>query len=223
MNLNSANKSEIAMTLIGTNLNLDRRGIIISYYCGTALFNKVGSSRIRLCARHWPGQFRVPLRVLRSKWHRWFCKRNAVTFPQAQSEHFRRRRQQRFIKAMSDKTPTTAKTIDTEAQDDRPNAKRKLDQISTIEGSPVAANSENGTAKGVKRAPSETTRIPSIFGIKPVNDIVQYVSNFLWRYCDQENVEVRCNSLFVWSLAHSSYQIIHGAAYSTRLKLSLEP
>lgn len=132
-----------------------------------------------------------------SKWHRWFCKRNAVTFPQAQSAHFRRRRQQRFIKAMSDKTPTTAKAIDTEAQDDRPNAKRKLDQISTIEGSSVAANSENGTEKVVKRATSETTRIPSIFGIKPVNDIVQYVSNFLWRYCDQENVEVRCNSLFI--------------------------
>jgi hypothetical protein len=98
---------------------------------------------------------------------------------------------------MSDKTPTTAKAIDTEAQDDRPNAKRKLDQISTIEGSSVAANSENGTEKVVKRATSETTRIPSIFGIKPVNDIVQYVSNFLWRYCDQENVEVRCNSLFI--------------------------
>jgi hypothetical protein len=99
---------------------------------------------------------------------------------------------------MSDKTPTTAKAIDTGAQDDRPNTKRKLDQMSTIEGTSVAANSENGTEKVVKRATSETTRIPSIFGIKPVNDIVQYVSNFLWRYCDQENVEVRCNILFAW-------------------------
>ncbi|CAO3675675.1 unnamed protein product [Umbelopsis vinacea] len=48
---------------------------------------------------------------------------------------------------MSDKTPTTAKAIDTGAQDDRPNTKRKLDQMSTIEGTSVAANSRMIEAK----------------------------------------------------------------------------
>lgn len=41
-------------------------------------------------------------------------------------------------------------------------------------------------------------RETTIFGVRPVDDIVQYVADFIAAHCDQENVEV--SVLFYFSL-----------------------
>lgn len=53
-----------------------------------------------------------------------------------------------------------------------------------------------------KRPHIPERRETTIFGIKPVDDIVQYVADFIATHCDQENVEVS---------AHSSSPIQHVA------------
>ncbi|KAH8553453.1 CYTH-like domain-containing protein [Umbelopsis sp. PMI_123] len=79
---------------------------------------------------------------------------------------------------------------DSTIQEEPSNIKRKLDQISTKESTAPLNSSENGSTQDMKKARMESLRLPTIFGSKPVNDTVQYVANFLWRYCEQENVEI---------------------------------
>lgn len=89
---------------------------------------------------------------------------------------------------MGDKDSPSAKQTNSEEQHEKSDAKRKLDQVYSDES--VKADPNGST--DVKKSRSETPKLQSIFGYKPVDDTVQYVSNFLWRYCDQENVEVCC-------------------------------
>jgi hypothetical protein len=75
-------------------------------------------------------------------------------------------------------------------QEDSNNKKRKLNPNSTEADTAVSDTSENGNSVDAKKARMESTRLSTIFGTKPMNDTVQYVANFLWRYCDQDNIEV---------------------------------
>jgi len=75
-------------------------------------------------------------------------------------------------------------------QEDSNNKKRKINSNSTEADTAVSDTSENGSNWDAKKARMESTRLSTIFGAKPMNDTVQYVSNFLWRYCDQDNIEV---------------------------------
>jgi hypothetical protein len=95
-----------------------------------------------------------------------------------------------FYSIMNTLDTTAEDKEDSKIQEEPSNIKRKLDQISTEESTAPLNSSENGSTQDVKKARMESLRLPTIFGSKPVNDTVQYVANFLWRYCEQENVEV---------------------------------
>lgn len=75
-------------------------------------------------------------------------------------------------------------------QEDSSNRKRKMNSDSTEIDTTVSDTSETGSNWDTKKARLESTPLLTIFGTKPMNDTVQYVSNFLWRYCDQDNIEV---------------------------------
>ncbi|KAI8584795.1 hypothetical protein K450DRAFT_218048 [Umbelopsis ramanniana AG] len=70
------------------------------------------------------------------------------------------------------------------------NKKRKIGPNSTDADTVASGTSENGNTLDANRARMESTRPSTIFGNKPMNDTVQYVANFLWRYCDQDNIEI---------------------------------
>ncbi|KAJ2957954.1 hypothetical protein NQZ79_g6418 [Umbelopsis isabellina] len=93
---------------------------------------------------------------------------------------------------MSDKESESVTKMPSE-QNVEEHLKRKAEQISNdteLETKAAAtAIPENGAGKEVKRARPDNIKIPSVFGTKPVNDLVQYVSNFLWRHCDQPHIE----------------------------------
>jgi hypothetical protein len=95
---------------------------------------------------------------------------------------------------MSDKESELLTTTQSDEQNNGEQLKRKAEHISNeteLENKAATiAIPENGDGKEIKRARQENIRIPSIFGTKPVNDLVQYVSNFLWRHCDQPHIEV---------------------------------
>lgn len=95
---------------------------------------------------------------------------------------------------MSDKESESVKKVPSDEQFVEEHLKRKAEHISNDTDSENKAAAiaipENGAGKEVKRARPDYIKIPSVFGTKPVNDLVQYVSNFLWRHCDQPHIEV---------------------------------
>ncbi|KAG2177089.1 hypothetical protein INT43_007745 [Umbelopsis isabellina] len=96
---------------------------------------------------------------------------------------------------MSDKESESVTTVPSDEHNVEEHLKRKAEHISNdieLENkTAVTAIPENGAGKEVKRARPDNNKIPSVFGTKPVNDLVQYVSNFLWRHCDQPHIETQ--------------------------------
>ncbi|KAL0074063.1 CYTH-like domain-containing protein [Phycomyces blakesleeanus] len=67
-----------------------------------------------------------------------------------------------------------------------------------------------------KRPHVEIPREPSIFNIRPVDDITRYIGDFLWDYCSQENVEIEAK-MGVFIDRHTNSRLNIGALTETVL------